>query len=175
MNLHVKNYKNSAEKFSILENSVLKALIFPSMLFEKHRKKKKRLLLHFLMIFVAMHFQHGGIFPRPKTHWRERHEEFIGAVSGAKHVERALKTGGPLPPPPKTSFNPDYVKCDYCGRNFNQRAAERHVPFCREQNARTAKAPKTGSGKAPRVRYSFFSRVHLIENVHKINMIRKYL
>uniref|UniRef100_A0AC34RQU4 Zinc finger C2HC domain-containing protein 1C n=1 Tax=Panagrolaimus sp. JU765 TaxID=591449 RepID=A0AC34RQU4_9BILA len=91
--------------------------------------------------------KYGGTFPRPKTHWKQRHEEFLGAVVGAKDVERALKTGGPLPPPPKSSYNPDYVKCDYCGRNFNQRAAERHIPFCREQNARTGKAPPTRSPK----------------------------
>ncbi|KAE9555897.1 hypothetical protein FO519_000877 [Halicephalobus sp. NKZ332] len=97
----------------------------------------------------------GGTFPRPKTHWKERHQEFIGAVSGAKHVERALKTGGPLPPPPKSSYNSDYVQCNYCGRRFNQKAAERHIPFCREQHARTAgkappsRAPRTGSRGPP--------------------------
>lgn len=37
--------------------------------------------------------KYGGVFPRPKTHWRERHEEFIGAVSASKQVEHALKTG----------------------------------------------------------------------------------
>uniref|UniRef100_A0A7E4ZSQ0 Zinc finger C2HC domain-containing protein 1A n=1 Tax=Panagrellus redivivus TaxID=6233 RepID=A0A7E4ZSQ0_PANRE len=95
--------------------------------------------------------KHGGTFPRPKTHWRQRHEEFIGAVAGAKHVEIALKTGAPLPPPPKSSYNPDYVQCDYCGRRFNSNAAERHIPFCREQQARTAgrappsRAPRTGA------------------------------
>ncbi|KAH7710646.1 hypothetical protein AAVH_22053 [Aphelenchoides avenae] len=49
----------------------------------------------------------GGQFPRPKTHWRERHEEFIGAVSASKQVEHALKTGAPLPPPPRTSLPSD--------------------------------------------------------------------
>lgn len=92
--------------------------------------------------------KYGGTFPRPKTHWRQRHEEFMGAVVGAKDVEKALKTGGPLPPPPKSSYNPDYVRCDYCGRSFNQNAAERHIPFCREQNSRTAgRAPPTRSPK----------------------------
>ncbi|CAD5235070.1 unnamed protein product [Bursaphelenchus xylophilus] len=78
----------------------------------------------------------GGVFPRPKTHWRERHQEFIGAVSASRQVEHALKTGGPLPPPPKTSVNPNYVRCDYCGRSFNPNAAERHIPYCREKNGR---------------------------------------
>ncbi|CAD5228596.1 unnamed protein product [Bursaphelenchus okinawaensis] len=78
----------------------------------------------------------GGVFQRPKTHWRERHEEFIGAVSASRKVEHALKTGAPLPPPPKTSVNPNYIRCDYCGRSFNPTAAERHIPFCREKNGR---------------------------------------
>lgn len=52
----------------------------------------------------------GGTFPRPKTHWRERHQEFIGAVSASRQVEHALKTGAPLPPPPKTSFNPGKIR-----------------------------------------------------------------
>uniref|UniRef100_A0A1I8BXL1 Uncharacterized protein n=1 Tax=Meloidogyne hapla TaxID=6305 RepID=A0A1I8BXL1_MELHA len=40
-----------------------------------------------------------------QTNWRERHEEFIGAVSASKQVGNALKTGAPLPPPPKTASN----------------------------------------------------------------------
>ncbi len=37
--------------------------------------------------------------------------------------------------------SPDYVQCDYCGRRFNQTAAERHIPFCREKNARIGGPP----------------------------------
>ncbi|CAI5455575.1 unnamed protein product [Caenorhabditis angaria] len=36
----------------------------------------------------------------------------------------------------------DYVQCEYCGRNFNSQAAERHIPFCREQASRKGN-PKT--------------------------------
>ncbi|CAI4223473.1 unnamed protein product [Auanema sp. JU1783] len=88
----------------------------------------------------------GGIFPRPQTNWRERHETFINAVSQSKKVDYALKTGAPLPPPPKTAVPSDYVQCEYCGRNFNERAAERHIPFCRDQHNRNKppKPPSTG-------------------------------
>lgn len=34
------------------------------------------------------------------------------------------------------NFFLDYIKCDYCNRNFNTNAAERHINFCREQNSR---------------------------------------
>ncbi|CAI2356806.1 unnamed protein product [Caenorhabditis sp. 36 PRJEB53466] len=80
--------------------------------------------------------KNGGIFPRPQTNWRERHGNFIDAVSSSKRVDYALKTGAPLPPPPKTAVPSDYVQCEYCNRNFNSAAAERHIPFCREQAAR---------------------------------------
>uniref|UniRef100_A0A914ZMZ4 Fatty acid synthase n=3 Tax=Parascaris TaxID=6254 RepID=A0A914ZMZ4_PARUN len=78
----------------------------------------------------------GGTYPRPKTSWREKHETFVSAVSASRQVDYALKTGTPLPPPPKTSLPKDYVQCEYCGRNFNTNAAERHIPFCRDQYER---------------------------------------
>ena len=87
----------------------------------------------------------GGVFPRPQTHWRERHEEFMGVVSASKQVGQALKTGAPLPPPPKTALHADYVRCEFCARTFNKNAAERHIEFCKEQNARRTVASKAVS------------------------------
>uniref|UniRef100_A0AC35TJW4 Zinc finger C2HC domain-containing protein 1A n=1 Tax=Rhabditophanes sp. KR3021 TaxID=114890 RepID=A0AC35TJW4_9BILA len=80
--------------------------------------------------------KNGGVFARPKTNWKERHETFIEAVSSSKQVEIAIKTGQPLPPPPKAIVPKDYVGCEYCGRNFAEKAAERHIPFCKEQYTR---------------------------------------
>ncbi|GMT34100.1 hypothetical protein PFISCL1PPCAC_25397, partial [Pristionchus fissidentatus] len=80
--------------------------------------------------------QLGGQFPRPKTQWKERHTDFIEAVSSSKKVDYAIKTGAPLPPPPKTSTPSDYIHCPHCGRSFSQAAGERHIPFCKEQQAR---------------------------------------
>ncbi|VDK72558.1 unnamed protein product [Onchocerca ochengi] len=64
----------------------------------------------------------GGTFPRPKTSWRERHETFVNAVSISKQANYSIDIT------PK-----DYVKCKYCGRSFNEAAAERHIPFCKTQ------------------------------------------
>ncbi|VDP10290.1 unnamed protein product [Heligmosomoides polygyrus] len=50
----------------------------------------------------------GGIYPRPQTNWKERHETFIDAVSSSKKVDYAIKTGAPLPPPPRTAVPSDY-------------------------------------------------------------------
>jgi hypothetical protein len=56
------------------------------------------------MIDYSYLFQFGGTFPRPKTNWRQRHEYFVEAVSASKQVDYALKTGTPLPPPPRSSM-----------------------------------------------------------------------
>ena len=30
----------------------------------------------------------------------------------------------------------DYVGCPYCNRRFNEKAAQRHISFCKEQHER---------------------------------------
>ena len=30
----------------------------------------------------------------------------------------------------------DYVQCDYCGRRFNESAAQRHIPWCKDKHDR---------------------------------------
>ena len=51
----------------------------------------------------------------------------------------AVEAGGgniaDLPPPPK-SENLDYVKCPHWERKFNQTAAERHIPKCKDIKAK---------------------------------------
>ncbi|KAL3887753.1 hypothetical protein ACJMK2_000146 [Sinanodonta woodiana] len=84
----------------------------------------------------------------PKTHWRQKHQDFIAAIRGAKGVQRAMDMGEPLPPPPPPSINPDYVQCPECGRRFNQKAAERHIAFCQEQQKRSAFKPTGDSREA---------------------------
>ncbi|KJH41148.1 hypothetical protein DICVIV_12876 [Dictyocaulus viviparus] len=97
----------------------------------------------------------GGVYPRPMTNWKERHETFIDAVSSSKKVDYAIKTGAPLPPPPRTAVPKDYVQCEYCGRNFSENAAERHMPFCREQ--KSAKAMNSSAKPLPTYKTSFRS------------------
>ncbi|XP_037090916.1 zinc finger C2HC domain-containing protein 1A-like, partial [Pollicipes pollicipes] len=85
--------------------------------------------------------EHGPLFrraqhrpepPARENRWRQRHEEFIGAIRAAKQVQRHLAAGGrlqDLPPPPPSDYS-DYVQCPYCSRKFNEAAAERHIPRC---------------------------------------------
>lgn len=43
----------------------------------------------------------------------------------------------------------DYVQCPYCSRRFNEKAAERHINFCKEQAQRLGRKPvPDGNAKA---------------------------
>lgn len=78
----------------------------------------------------------------PKSNWRAKHEDFINTVRAARGVSVAMQRGDPLPPPPPPSINPDYVQCPYCARRFNEKAAERHINFCKTQQQRIPNKPK---------------------------------
>ncbi|XP_070533918.1 zinc finger C2HC domain-containing protein 1B-like isoform X2 [Ptychodera flava] len=71
-----------------------------------------------------------------KNNWRAKHEEFLASLKAARGVSHAMKTGAPLPPPPKATINPDYIQCPTCERRFNAGAAERHIPWCAEKAKR---------------------------------------
>lgn len=82
--------------------------------------------------------------PKKKNNWRAQHESFVEAIRYAKKVTQIEASGGSaadLPPPPR-SENPDYVQCPYCSRRFNQNAAERHIPHCKNTKARPAPLKK---------------------------------
>ena len=53
-----------------------------------------------------------------------------------------LCSGKRVPPPRPSQSNPDYVQCPYCARRFEEYAAERHVPFCKERHSRIERRPQ---------------------------------
>lgn len=72
--------------------------------------------------------------PKKKSDWRKKRAEFIAALRAAKEAQRYVAAGGKisdLPPPPR-SDNSDYVPCPHCGRKFNESAADRHIPKCKD-------------------------------------------
>lgn len=73
-----------------------------------------------------------------KNNWRSKHQSFIEAIRYAKKCSQIEKEGGNLAdlPPPPPSENPDYVQCPHCTRRFNQTAAERHIPHCKNSRAK---------------------------------------
>ncbi|XP_004609122.1 zinc finger C2HC domain-containing protein 1B [Sorex araneus] len=85
--------------------------------------------------------------PVKKSNWRQQHEDFINAIRSAKQCTLAIKEGRPLPPPPPSSINPDYIQCPYCMRRFNETAASRHISFCKDQSSRRVFDPAQTAAK----------------------------
>ena len=72
-----------------------------------------------------------------KGNWKAKHENLIATL-------RAARGQGP---PAAPVIDPGYVECPYCSRNFNEHAAERHIPFCKEQSSRMPKNSGTAKSK----------------------------
>ncbi|NXM66538.1 ZC21C protein, partial [Serilophus lunatus] len=71
--------------------------------------------------------------PPRRNNWKQKHEALIQTMCQARQLQQALAKGGKvsdLPPLPPIN-NPDYIACTYCGCQFAPRAAERHIPKCR--------------------------------------------
>ncbi|CDS42304.1 protein FAM164A [Echinococcus multilocularis] len=75
---------------------------------------------------------------KKRDNWRVKHREFINTIRSAKAYQNAVSKGGspllyPMAPP---TIDPDLIQCQYCNRRFNESAAERHIPFCKEKSER---------------------------------------
>ena len=82
-----------------------------------------------LFLHISFYFQNTG----KKSDWRKKREEFINALKAAKEAQRHIAAGGnikDLPPPPPMDTS-DYVQCPHCNRRFNEGAADRHIPKCK--------------------------------------------
>lgn len=86
---------------------------------------------------IIIYYLFINIILQKKNNWRSQHDNFIQTIRYAKQVTEAEKTGdiSHLPAPPKTE-NPDYVPCPYCNRKFNEGAAQRHIPRCKDIKSR---------------------------------------
>ena len=107
-----------------------------------------------------------------QANWRQKHEEFVSAIRGARGITAAQARGDPLPPPPPPTVNPDYVQCPHCNRRFNEHAVERHVSFCKEQKARIARpSSKTAADKFARrtqviIDYLSYTNMNKMKSLH---------
>ncbi|ETO65002.1 hypothetical protein F442_17407 [Phytophthora nicotianae P10297] len=88
--------------------------------------------------------------------WKQKSEMFRNAMKASRDVSKALKEGKELPPVMPSAPDPSLIQCEYCSRRFNEKAAERHINFCREKSqrdnikggAKRTPAPKPGSRAA---------------------------
>ena len=62
--------------------------------------------------------------------WKQDSNAFRDAMRAARQVSKAIATGAPLPPPTYSAPDPSMMQCPTCGRRFNQKAGERHIPQC---------------------------------------------
>ncbi|XP_046401523.1 zinc finger C2HC domain-containing protein 1C-like [Ischnura elegans] len=92
----------------------------------------------------------------PKSDWRRKHEDFIRSIRDAKAAQAHVAAGGKLsdlpPPPPMDTSH--LIPCPHCGRKFNDAAAERHIPRCKDIINKPKPPPSRGgpSGAIPKGR-----------------------
>ena len=80
-----------------------------------------------------------------KSKWAEQSRQFREAMKASRAVTQAIATGGPLPEYRPSAPDPSLIQCPHCHRNFNQKAADRHIPQCQNIKAQP-KSLKAGSG-----------------------------
>ncbi len=79
--------------------------------------------------------------------WKRQSEALREAMRANKIYAQAEAEGKPLPPMSSTpTVDPDLVPCPHCGRSFNETAAARHIPRCRDIKAKPKRLMK-GSGR----------------------------
>lgn len=88
----------------------------------------------------------GGGNAKGGGKWKQQSNQLRDAMKAQREFAKAEKEGKPLPPVVASGPDMSLIGCPHCGRRFNEKAAERHIPKCQSIKAR----PKTlqrGSGK----------------------------
>ncbi len=81
-----------------------------------------------------------------KAKWKKDSEAFRQAMKAARQATQAVAEGKPLPPPIISAPDPSLILCPHCGRRFNEKAAERHIPKCSEIRAKPTMLKRGGGG-----------------------------
>ncbi|GFH24227.1 uncharacterized protein HaLaN_21979, partial [Haematococcus lacustris] len=78
----------------------------------------------------------AGAGPMPA--WKAQSESLRAAMQNMRLVKAALARGEDIRNIPVVPSAPDpsFIQCPHCGRRFNQKAAERHIPSCATTSAR---------------------------------------
>ena len=83
--------------------------------------------------FLPSHMREKPKLPVKKSNWKAKHDDFIRTIRAARGEDTQNSQSQRDAP---RMINPDYVQCEYCSRRFNEAAADRHIPFCKEQQNR---------------------------------------
>jgi len=78
--------------------------------------------------------------------WKQESEAFREAMRAGKETTEAINSGAPLPAHRPSGSDPSLVPCPHCGRSFNDSAAERHIPKCKNIKAKPS-VLRAGSGR----------------------------
>jgi hypothetical protein len=74
--------------------------------------------------------------------WEEESRAFRDAMKAARQFSKAEKSGAPLPAHVPSGPDPNLTPCPHCGRRFNAKAADRHIPQCQNIKAKPSRLLK---------------------------------
>lgn len=81
-----------------------------------------------------------------KSKWKAQSEQFREAMRAIKDSAPTNASAGAVMAPPKPYVDPTLVECPHCQRRYNDKAAERHIPLCKDIIAKPSKLRK-GAGQ----------------------------
>ncbi|GBG31944.1 Zinc finger C2HC domain-containing protein CBG14627 [Hondaea fermentalgiana] len=83
--------------------------------------------------------------------WKKQSQALREAMKYNKILAKAKADGkdiSSVPPPPTSQDDSDLVPCPHCGRTFNEKAAERHIPRCKDTKAKPTRLVRGGGKNA---------------------------
>jgi len=81
--------------------------------------------------------------------WKQQSQALREAMKYNRRVANAEAQGkdlSSLPPAPTNAMDSDLVPCPHCNRTFSEKAAERHIPHCKDMKAKPKRLMR-GSGR----------------------------
>jgi endogenous inhibitor of DNA gyrase (YacG/DUF329 family) len=82
--------------------------------------------------------------------WKKQSQALREAMKYNRQIAAAEAAGVDIKTlaPPPASQDDDLVPCPHCGRTFNEKAAERHIPRCQDQKAKPSRLVRGGGTNA---------------------------
>jgi len=87
--------------------------------------------------------------------WKQQSQALREAMKYNRMLSKAEAEGrdiSSIPPAPSSVADNDLVPCPHCGRTFNEKAAERHIPRCKDTKAKPTRLVRGSGNNAMRGR-----------------------